>query len=147
MSGKLFNTDMTIRFEHCDTAGIVYYPRFFLMLALVIERWFDEIGCDYWHLHMERGEGIPAVHTECDFFQPSRLGEVLEFTLSVERLGSKSFSLAISARGRGEDQVRLSARMVLVWSRINPGPAGRLIPEKYRGSIGEYLVSQVKEGD
>ena len=63
MSGKSFNTDMTIRFEHCDTAGIVYYPRFFLMLALVIERWFDEIGCDYWHLHMERGEGIPAVHT------------------------------------------------------------------------------------
>jgi 4-hydroxybenzoyl-CoA thioesterase len=138
--GETFRTDLQILFEHCDAAGIVYYPRIFMMSAQVVERWFTSIGCDYWHLHIEREEGIPAVHAECSFLRPCKLAETLEFSLNVERLGTKSFTLSVRARGPGEDEDRLRVRLILVWSHIIPVPKSREIPEKYRTQMARYLV-------
>jgi 4-hydroxybenzoyl-CoA thioesterase len=137
--GQTFHTSMRVRFEHCDTAGIAYYPRIWSMLALVIERWFEHIGCDYRKLHLDDGEGIPAVRTECDFRRPARLGDTLEFSLNVERLGSKSITLRIVAKDRESGEPTLEARLVLVWSSIRPGPRGIPIPEAFRRPMMAYL--------
>jgi 4-hydroxybenzoyl-CoA thioesterase len=146
--GETFRTDLQVLFEHCDAAGIVYYPRIFMMSAQVVERWFTSIGCDYWHLHIEREEGIPAVHAECSFLRPCKLAETLEFSLNVERLGTKSFTLSVRARGPGETGDRLRVRLILVWSHIIPVPKSREIPEKYRTQMARYLVlGQDKPGN
>jgi len=137
---KSFRTDIVVRFGHCDAAGIVYYPRFFAMLALVVERWFDVLGCSYQQMHMERKEGVPAVNIQCEFMRPSRLGEVLEFELQVDRLGTSSFTLLIAARGRNEPQDRLRARLVLAWSQLVPQPRAHPIPQAVRRAMEAFLA-------
>ena len=87
---------MTIRFSHCDAAGIVYFPHYFDMFNGVIEDWYKaELKHDYAELVMGERLGFPFVHIECDFKIPSMMGEVIDLTLLVERIGRSSLSIAI----------------------------------------------------
>ncbi len=132
-----FVSRIPVRFEHCDSAGIVFYPRYFEMINNVVEDWFAELGCDFHHMHFERREGVPAVRSECDFLQPSRLGDVLEFELVLSRIGRSSFTLQITARSGGEE--RLRARMVLAYVSLDPAPRGKPIPDSVRSAMQAYL--------
>jgi 4-hydroxybenzoyl-CoA thioesterase len=102
---RAFTRSETIRFSHCDAAGIVYFPHYFDMFNGVIEDWYKaELKHDYAELVMGSRFGFPFVHIECDFKIPSMMGEVIDLTLLVERIGRSSLAIAIVCHPR-----RLSA--------------------------------------
>lgn len=106
-----FTRSVPIRFSHCDAAGIVYFPHYFDMFNGLIEDWYkDELGHDYAELVMAGRYGFPFVRIECDFKIPSRMGELIELTLLVERIGRSSLAIAIVCHRDGLE--RLRARMV-----------------------------------
>lgn len=106
-----FTRSVPIRFSHCDAAGIVYFPHYFDMFNGLIEDWYkDELKHDYAELIMAGRYGFPFVHIECDFKIPSRMGEVIDLTLLVERIGRSSLAFAIVCHRDGLE--RLRARMV-----------------------------------
>ncbi|MGB6730738.1 MAG: acyl-CoA thioesterase, partial [Xanthobacteraceae bacterium] len=97
-----FTRSVPIRFSHCDPAGIVYFPHYFDMFNGVIEDWYkDELHHDYAALVMEERFGFPFVHIECDFKIPSLMGEVIELTLLVDRIGRSSLGIVIVCHGDG----------------------------------------------
>ena len=106
-----FTRSVPIRFSHCDPAGIVYFPHYFNMFNGVIEDWYtEELGYNYAELIMGSQFGFPFVHIECDFKIPSRMGDVIDLTLLVERVGRSSLGVAIVCHRDGVE--RLRARMV-----------------------------------
>jgi 4-hydroxybenzoyl-CoA thioesterase len=108
-----FTVRTLVRFAHVDAAGIVFYPRFFEMLNGAVEDWFaDSLACDFAKLHKGRGLGVPTVHLETDFVGACELGEWLDITLDVERLGESSLTLAFAFTVTGEK--RLGGKVVLV---------------------------------
>lgn len=110
-----------VEFNHCDPAGIVFYPRYFEMTNSVCEGFFrDEVGVPFAAMMAARN-GVPTARAETDFRAPSRLGEVLDWTLDVERVGGASVGLRLEAHCG--DEHRLTARLVLVWVR-----EGRPVP-------------------
>jgi len=112
-----FTTRTQVRFAHVDAAGIVFYPRFFEMLNGAVEDWFaEDLGCDFALLHKGRGLGVPTVHLETDFVGACELGEWLDITLDVERLGDSSATLAFAFAVAGEK--RLGGKVVLVCMRL-----------------------------
>ena len=44
MSGKVFEQPLRIRWNHCDPAGIVYHPQYFVMLNNAMEDFFRVCG-------------------------------------------------------------------------------------------------------
>jgi 4-hydroxybenzoyl-CoA thioesterase len=125
-----------IEFNHCDPAGIVFYPRYFEMTNSVVENFFAEVvGYPFRRISMDEGRGVPTVRIEVDFRAPSRLGDRVEFTLDVVALGSRSVTFRIT--GRGEDGVRLDGRFTLVWVERD----GRAAPwpEAIRARLAEHL--------
>ena len=40
--GKVFKKSCMIRFAHCDPAGIVFHPNFFVLFNGLTEDWFRE---------------------------------------------------------------------------------------------------------
>jgi 4-hydroxybenzoyl-CoA thioesterase len=38
----VFVRDKRVRFQHCDPAGIVFYPQYFVMIHELMEDWFTE---------------------------------------------------------------------------------------------------------
>ena len=51
---NFFEEVQTVRFQHCDPAGIVFYPRYYEMLNLTVERFFErQLGYSFNRLHTE----------------------------------------------------------------------------------------------
>jgi 4-hydroxybenzoyl-CoA thioesterase len=131
-----FTQSVVIRFSHCDPAGIVYFPHYFDMFNGLIEDWYThEIDYDYAELVIGTHFGFPFVHIECDFMIPSRMGEHLQLTLLVERMGRSSLGLTIVGHLNGT--VRLRARMVTAMMSLETRQSVE-IPAGLRAKIEAY---------
>jgi len=133
-----FSVDINIRFEHCDPAGIVFYPRYFEMFNRVVEDWFaNGLDTDFRCLHDDMKSGIPTVHADCDFMLPSRLGDIVTFDLTVERIKSSSFTLNISAHAQSNE--RLRAKLILAFVSLDGGIRAVPIPDAIREKMALYV--------
>ena len=133
-----FETDKLIRFHHCDPAGIVFYPQYFVLFNELVEDWFNEgLGVDFARFHVEDRLGVPMAHIECDFLSPSKIGEVLRFRLAVKKIGTSSLTLEVDARAR--DEVRVRATLVVVLASLDahrPVP----FPPEFRRKLARFVV-------
>jgi len=129
-----------VEFNHCDPAGIVFYPRYFEMTNSVIENFFAErLGRSFAQITMRDHGGVPTVRITADFRAPSRLGDMLTFTLTVRHLGGSSVALALTATVGPE--VRLAADLTLVWVT----PKGRAAP--WPADLRAALMAELGEGN
>jgi 4-hydroxybenzoyl-CoA thioesterase len=78
---------------------------------------------------------FPFVHIECDFKIPSRMGEVIDLTLLVERVGRSSLGIAIVCHRDGLE--RLRARMVTAMMALQTGKAMPM-PAPLRDAVESY---------
>lgn len=133
----IYRRPYQIEFNHCDPAGIVFYPRYFEMTNHVCENFFREaVGVSYAEMMSQRS-GLPTVRIETDFRAPSRLGDVLEVTLEVVRLGGSSVTFEIVGYGAG--QVRLVTKITLVWVKEVDGVLGpRAWPDAMKAKLQAY---------
>jgi 4-hydroxybenzoyl-CoA thioesterase len=130
---EVFRRDKRVRFSHCDPAGIVFYPQYFVMIHELMEDWFTEaLGTDYAALVRDEGRGMPAVKVECEFLAPNPLGDVITFELAVAKLGASSVTVRVEGRARG--QLCIRATVVTVHSSLRPLKA-LAIPEPLRASL------------
>jgi 4-hydroxybenzoyl-CoA thioesterase len=113
-----FVRESTIRFHHCDPAGIVFYPQYLVMLHEFVEHWFDEgLALPYARFISEQRLGIPVVRLDCEFFAPSRLGDRVELSLIVVRLGNSAIDLVLEVHGKdahGAPELRMRAKQTVV---------------------------------
>jgi len=124
-----YTRTVAVEFNHCDPAGIVFYPRYFEMLNSVVENFFREVVGYPFARMMAEGHGVPTVRIATDFRVPSRLGDRLDFALTIERAGRSSVAFAVDASAKGE--VRMTARLTLVW--VTDGRAAAWPPEIRQG--------------
>lgn len=131
----IYSRIIPIEFNHCDPAGIVFYPRYFEMTNSVVENFFGEaLGYPFSQIAVDEGRGVPTVRIETNFHAPARLGEKLEFGLQVMHIGRTSVGFRLVARGAGAD--RLSADLTLV--HIDPQGKPEPWPAKVREKMTKY---------
>ncbi len=110
-----FEIPITVRFGHCDPAGIVFYPRYMEMVNLVVETWFDErLGFSFNQLHVEEKVGVPTVHIESNFYHPSRLEDKLTLHLAIQAMGDTSITLGITIKAADELRAAVTVTLVLI---------------------------------
>jgi 4-hydroxybenzoyl-CoA thioesterase len=135
---EVFVREKRVRFHHCDPAGIVFYPQYFVMFHELMEDWFREgLGLDY-TAFVAGGHGLPTVKVECEFLASNPLGDVIAFELAIEQLGNSSLTLRIVGRARGTDCLR--ARLVVVHSQLHPLKAAT-IPAALRSAMERFVVA------
>ena len=104
-----------VLFQHCDPAGMVFYPRYFEMVNACVETWFAEkLLVSFKRLHLELGLSVPTVSTQTNFCAPSRLGDLLVFQLHVAKIGSTSLSLKINVTCDGQLRLTNDTTLVLI---------------------------------
>jgi 4-hydroxybenzoyl-CoA thioesterase len=132
-----FTRTVPIRFSHCDPAGIVYFPHYFDMFNGLIEDWYTEqLGVDYSKLILNDRHGFPFVHIETDFKIPSRMGEHLDLTLLLMKIGHSSLSVVIVGHLGGIE--RLRARLVTAMMSLETQQKVEL-PNILRNKFESYL--------
>jgi 4-hydroxybenzoyl-CoA thioesterase len=135
-----FYSDKLVRFSHCDPAGIVFYPQYFIMFNGLVEDWFNQgLGVNYARYITEHRLGFPIVKLECDFVAPSKIGEVITLGLKLETLGKSSMQIAVDCAYKSE--ARLRARFVLVAMDLNRQRA-QPVPEQLRVLMQAFQAGQ-----
>jgi 4-hydroxybenzoyl-CoA thioesterase len=129
-----FQTIRTVRFGHCDPAGLIFYPRYFDLIHEAKEDWFgDALGWSFSRMIHELKLGFPIVRLASEFHSPSRLGEDLTITLTVPQLGRSS--LAIDYAVSCGDEARADMRTVVVQVDLADGR-----PRSITGELRERIV-------
>ncbi|MDB5660578.1 MAG: acyl-CoA thioesterase [Cypionkella sp.] len=124
-----------IEFNHCDPAGIVFYPRYFEMTNSVVENFFnDVVGRSFASMHRGAQNGVPTVSLAAEFAAPSRLGDKVLFSLVIEKLGRSSVALKIE--GHMAEELRLRVALTLVWI---DGMKSAAWPDAMRQRLTEYM--------
>ena len=127
-----------IEFNHCDPAGIVFYPRYFEMVNSVIENFFaDVVGRSFASMHFGADNGVPTVAMEAVFQKPSRLGDKVRFSMRVEKVGGSSVRMVV--QGSGPDGPRMQAVMTLAWI---DGMKAAPWPVEMRAALEAYRETQ-----
>ena len=132
-----FVSEKLIRFHHCDPAGIVFYPQYFILFHELLEDWFNRgLGVDYADFVSKERRGLPTAHIDCDFKVPSKIGDTVEMQLAVKRIGRTSLSLSV--RVCAGEEVRVTANQVLVLISLLDG-ALVPIPDDLRASFERFV--------
>jgi 4-hydroxybenzoyl-CoA thioesterase len=142
--GKPFVHRTQVRFSQTDPAGYVFYPRFFEMFQAAVEDWFyEELEIDYADM-FRGGRGLPTAHTECDFINPCRLGDLLELTVLLEKIGKSSITIRFV--GRVGETLCLKALSVLVLIDTGDGKPRQIAPD-VRGPLEAYARATADQAD
>lgn len=142
---EVYRRPFKVMFQHCDPAGIVFYPRYFEMINATVEDFFEEaVGLSFAAMHgvaatgEAAGFGIPAARVGATFLAPSRLGEVLDVRLAIARLGRTALDFRLTALG-GDGAARVEAELTIVHvdrSVLRPAPWGAALRTRFETLIG-----------
>ncbi len=110
-----FHVTQLVRFQHCDPAGIVFYPRYFEMINACIEDWFAaRLQAPFSRIHGPDAHAVPTARIEIAFTAPSRIDDLLEFELTPLRIGRSSVDLAIAVRCGAEARLNMTSTLVYI---------------------------------
>ena len=138
MSASPFECDKLIRFHHCDPAGIVFYPQYFVLFNELVEDWFNQgLGIDFARFHVEQGMGVPMGSIVCRFLSPSKVGEMLHLSLSINRIGKSSLELNVSGKAGGETRVQATLTLDLASLETRRSLP---FPKDLRSKLEAYLL-------
>lgn len=133
---KTYAYSSRVRFTHTDPAGFVFFPRYFEKFQAAVEDWFNnELKVDYAGIFLGRGIGLPTAHTECNFLKPCRLGEMLDLSLRLTKVGATSLHVEFLGSVNGEQ--RLHGQSVLVFIDLENGSPVP-IPDDLREKFEAY---------
>lgn len=137
-----FTRPYKIRFEDCDPAGIVFYPRYILMLHRFFEDWFDEgLGYSFGTMSANLKVGFPIVNLQVRFQKPSRLEEILDWSLVVTNMSGKALSLAIDARCCNEKRLSIEITVVAVDIAAD-NIVSKEIPADVREQMNKFVLEK-----
>ena len=137
--GPFFRSSISIRFAHCDPAGIIFFPQYLVLFNGLVEDWFN-LALEHPYAQMLGHErtGLPIVHLECDFRAIARMGDAVHLDLAVQMLGSRSLELVLRCMGT-DGVLRAMARKVLVFTNLD-SHAAVAVPGPIRAVIERWMA-------
>jgi 4-hydroxybenzoyl-CoA thioesterase len=89
---KEFVSEIKVEWAHCDFAGIVFYPTFYIWFDQGTERLFAANDLSYAQLREDFGiDGMPLLETGTTYKNASKLGSDLIITSWIDAWEGKTF--------------------------------------------------------
>ena len=107
-------TTQKIRYSDCDPQGIVFNGNYARYWDDALTDWFDDAGFGGTDLG-GAGADVVAARIEMDFRASASLGDTLETSIAVERIGNTSMSLAFTTLRLSDREVVAEGREIVVF--------------------------------
>lgn len=108
-----------VRWGDVDAARIIFYGAYIRFFEIAETELFRSVGLPYGRAFDELDVWLPRAHLECDFRQAAQLDDLLEVSVYVGRVGTKSLRLNFEVRRNGDPSIVAEAHFVLVAVRRN----------------------------
>ena len=116
---RKFSIEERVRWGDVDAARIIFYGAYIRFFEFAETELFRAVGLPYGVMFDELDIWLPRAHLECDFRRAAHLDDLLEVSVYVGRVGTKSLRLNFEVRRKGEHELIAEAHFVLVAVRQN----------------------------
>ncbi len=133
---KKHRVSFTVTFDQVDGNGRLFFEELFVMAHRAYENFMEKVGFGLTGLLEDKRNLLPIVHAEAKCRQPPRLGEMVQISLEVSRLGKTSFTL--TCRFFVEARLQASVTTTHVWIEkedTKPAP----LPDTLRQALEGYF--------
>lgn len=135
-----FSIQQPVRHPDVDTAGIVYFPRFFDFFHRALEDFFArEVGMPLWELPDKLHVAFPVHHIETHFAAALAHGDSVRVQLGVVKVTEHTLLLAFELYRPGDRDPAVRSKITLAcvgvpgWKRCN-------IPDQVRAAFEKHRV-------
>lgn len=130
-----------MRWGDVDAARIIFYGAYIRFFEFAETELFRAVGLPYSVMFDELDIWLPRAHLECDFRRIAQLDDLLEVSVFVGRIGTKSLQLNFEVRRKGEAEMVAEAHFVLVAVRRDTFETVT-IPDELRRRLSSYTHDQ-----
>jgi len=109
-----YRIEERVRWGDVDAARIIFYGAYIRFFEFAETELFRAVGLPYGVMFDELDIWLPRAHLECDFKQAAQLDDLLEVSVYVGRIGTKSIRLNFEVRRNGNSSLTSEAHFVLV---------------------------------
>jgi YbgC/YbaW family acyl-CoA thioester hydrolase len=109
-----FRIEDRVRWGDVDAARIIFYGAYIRFFEIAETELFRAVGLPYGDVFDELDVWLPRAHLECDFRRAAQLDDLLEVSVYVGRVGTKSLRLNFEVRRKGIEEIVAEAHFVLV---------------------------------
>ncbi|HYP53466.1 MAG TPA: thioesterase family protein [Pyrinomonadaceae bacterium] len=109
-----YTIEERVRWGDVDAARIIFYGAYIRFFEFAETELFRAVGLPYGVMFDELDIWLPRAHLECDFKRAAQLDDLLEVSVYVGRVGTKSLRLDFEVRREGEAEPVAVAHFVLV---------------------------------
>ena len=124
-----FRTSRLVEFHDTDMAGIMHFASFFIYMESAEHELLRSLGLSV-HARMDEEHlSFPRVNCSCEYRAPARCEEVLDISISISRIGTKSVTYDFRFERDGTEIA--TGRTTAVCCRVEAGhtPVSRPIPQ------------------
>ena len=126
-----------MRWGDVDAARIIFYGAYIRFFEFAETELFRAVGLPYSVMFDELDIWLPRAHLECDFRRAAQLDDLLEVSVYVGRIGTKSLRLNFEVRRKGEDGLVAEAHFILVAVRRDTFDSVP-VPEELKSRLAPY---------
>jgi 1,4-dihydroxy-2-naphthoyl-CoA hydrolase len=138
---RTFIHPIDITLHDIDAAGVMFFAHYYRHAHDAYEAFMTEIGLPLPNLIRE-GILLPLAHSEADYLLPVQHGDRLQIEISLERLGTASFTVRYRFLDTLERQVaRVNTTHVMLDGETKQ-PA--VLTQAMREILRDYLAEPVK---
>jgi len=130
-----------VRWGDVDAARIIFYGAYIRFFEIAETELFRAVGLHYSRIFDELDVWLPRAHLECDFRRAAELDDLLEVSVYVGRIGTKSLRLNFEVRRKGEEALYAEAHFVMVAVRRDTFETVP-VPEELRRRLAPYVQEQ-----
>jgi acyl-CoA thioester hydrolase len=136
-----YRIEERVRWGDVDAASIIFYGAYIRFFEFAETELFRAVGLPYGRMFDELDIWLPRAHLECDFRRAARLDDLLEVSVFVGRIGTKSLRLNFEVRRNGEDELLAEAHFVLVAVRRGTFESVP-VPEELKRRLAPYTQTE-----
>lgn len=135
----MFIAHNKVRMHDTDMAGILYFARQFRFVHDALEDFVSSEGLTFDQVFHEKDFVFVIVHVEADYLAPLKVGDELTVHLSVERIGTSSFSIQYQIF---RSKTLIGTAKTVHVTLDNKTRTTIPIPEELRAKLQKHLVTE-----
>jgi acyl-CoA thioester hydrolase len=140
MSSFHFSTSIEVRFADLDAFGHVNHAKYFTFMEQGRFQYFEAVGL--WNTSRPFHElGIIIAEAHCSYKKPLLLGERVEVSVRVSRLGNKSFEIEYLLSVKDEEVAKGRTTQVAYDYQSEKSIA---VPIEWRSKIEKFESERIK---
>lgn len=135
-----------VEWAHCDPAGIIFNPNYYLWMDGATHALLHATGLDYYRrLRDDPGfRGCALVASRMDFYRPVRFGDIIRLRSRVGKFGNTSFTVVHDFfHGEAAEPVA-SGCETRVWGISDPQDPAKLKASRMPDDLRQALSSAVE---